>query len=232
MELQRESIETALGYLGERDESDSGQRVLEGVQRFRSRARARRVLGYGAVAAVVAVAGAFAPAVLGDDSPGPSVQAGDPTASTSILNGSQFIVTPGTPCPGAVHGSPSSVARNSLTKVFASDSFISTATDAWACGETPVFMFGNVQVSFEPGWEGVDAQSKLAALAADYGGNVTTIGGLSAWVSPSSETSVNNEVLMIRSGTAIKLLAKGDVSIASVVAKANSLGVAGPAMNK
>jgi len=233
MELRDESIEAALGRMGDQAEQDSGQRVLAGVQRARGRARARRLAGLGAAAALAAAAAVtWAPGVLGGDSPGRTAQAGNQTASQSIQNGTQFIVTPGTPCQGAVHGSPSSVARNSLTKVFASDSSISTATDAWACGETPVFMFGNIQVSFEPGWDGVDAPSKLADLAADYGGTVTTIGGLPAWVSPSSATSANNEVLMIRSGTAIKLLAKGNVSIASVVAKAKTLGVAGPAVNE
>ena len=66
----------------------------------------------------------------------------------------------------------------------------SQVTRAWRCGSTPVFMFNEVQVSFESGWENVKIPAKFEDLARDYGGSVETIQGLPAWVAPSSASAL------------------------------------------
>jgi hypothetical protein len=91
-----------------------------------------------------------------------------------------------------------------------------------------MFMLDDVQLSFESGWENVKIPDKFEALARDYGGSVETIQGLPAWVSPSSASASNDEVLMVKDGAAIKLLAIGDVPIGDLIAVANSLDLATP----
>jgi hypothetical protein len=87
-------------------------------------------------------------------------------------------------------------------------------------------MFDDVQVSFESGWENVKIPEKFEDLARDYGGSVETIQGLPAWVAPSSASASNDEVLMVKDGAAIRLLARGDVPIGDLIAVAKSLDLA------
>ena len=91
-----------------------------------------------------------------------------------------------------------------------------------------MLMFNDVQLSFESGWESVNLPEKFEDLARDHGGSVETIQGLPAWVSPSSATASNDEVLMVKDGAAIKLLAGGDVPIGDLIAVANSLNLGTP----
>jgi hypothetical protein len=90
------------------------------------------------------------------------------------------------------------------------------------------FLFDKVQVSYEPGWENVKIPAKFEDLARDYGGSVETIQGLPAWVAPSSATAPNDEVLLVKGGAAIKLLARVDVPISDLLAIANSLDFKAP----
>jgi hypothetical protein len=137
-------------------------------------------------------------------------------------------VAPGTPCPMAVHGDPLKLALASSAPVYLPPDGAAQVTEAWRCGDTPVFMFDNVQLSFESGWENVKIPEKFEDLARDYGGSVETIQGMAAWVAPSSASASNDEVLMVKDGAAIKLLAQGDVPIGDLIAVANSLDLGTP----
>ncbi len=91
-----------------------------------------------------------------------------------------------------------------------------------------MFMVGDVQISFESGWENVKIPKKFEDLARAYGGSVETIQGVPAWVAPSSTSAPNDEVLMVKDGAAIKLSARGDVPIGDLIAVAKSLDLAAP----
>ena len=131
----------------------------------------------------------------------------------------------GTPCSMAVHGDPLEIAATREAPVYWPRSGADEITEAWRCADTPVFMFGEVQVSFEGGWEGVQIRQKFQALADAYGGSVETIQGLAAWVVGSTP---NDEVLMIKDGSAIRLVAPGDVPIERLVTLAKALDLANP----
>jgi hypothetical protein len=128
----------------------------------------------------------------------------------------------------AVHADPVKLAAVSRAPVYLPGDGSAHVTQAWRCGSTPMFMLDDVQLSFESGWENVKIPDKFEALARDYGGSVETIQGLPAWVSPSSASASNDEVLMVKDGAAIKLLAIGDVPIGDLIAVANSLDLATP----
>jgi hypothetical protein len=81
-------------------------------------------------------------------------------------------------------------------------------------------MFGDVQLLFESGWGNVEIQQKFQDLADDYGGSVQNVQGLSAWVVAASP---NDGVLMVKDGTAIRLIADGDVPIKDLVDLAEGL---------
>lgn len=138
------------------------------------------------------------------------------------------VVAPGTPCPTAVHADAMKLAALSQAPVYLPSDGSAQVTEAWRCADTPVFMFGDVQLSFEDGWENVKIPEKFEDLARDYGGSVETLEGLSAWVSPSSASASNDEVLMVKDGAAIRLLARGDVPIGHLIALANSLDLGTP----
>ena len=133
------------------------------------------------------------------------------------------VVAPGTPCPMAVHADPMKLAALSQAPVYLPCDGSAQVTEAWRCGDTSAFMFDDVQLSFEDGWENVKIPEKFEDLARDYSGSVETIQGLSAWVSPSSASASSDEVLMVKDGASIRLLARGDVPIGDLVALANSL---------
>jgi hypothetical protein len=90
----------------------------------------------------------------------------------------------------AVHGDPVKLASLTQAPVYLPSDGSSQVTRAWRCGSTPVFMFNEVQVSFESGWENVKIPAKFEDLARDYGGSVETIQGLPAWVAPSSASAL------------------------------------------
>jgi len=128
----------------------------------------------------------------------------------------------------AVHDDAMELAARSHEPVFLPSDGAAQVTDAWRCGDTPVFMFDDVQLSFEGGWDNVKIPEKLEALADDYGGSVETIQGLPAWVRPGSPNEKNNEVLMVTRGAATTLLAEGDVPIGDLVVLADSLDLSTP----
>jgi hypothetical protein len=128
----------------------------------------------------------------------------------------------------AVHGDPMKLAALGQAPAYLPSDGSSRVTSAWRCGSTPVFMFDDVQISFESGWEDVKIPEKFEDLARDYGGSVETIQGLPAWVAPSSASAPHDEVLMVKDGAAIKLSAQGDVPIGDLIALAKSLDLATP----
>ena len=134
------------------------------------------------------------------------------------------VVPIGTPCPMAVHSDPSAIAAKSEAPVYWPSDGADQITEAWRCTDTPVFMFGDVQVSFESGWENVPIPQKFQDLVDDYGGSMETIQGLDAYV----VSAPNDEVLMVKDGNAIRLLASGDVPIEQLVTLAEELDLANP----
>jgi hypothetical protein len=128
----------------------------------------------------------------------------------------------------AVHGEPVKLAAVSEAPVYLPRDGAAQVTEAWRCGDVPVFMFDDVQLSFESGWEEVKIPEKFHDLARDYGRSVETIQGVPALVVPSSAAASNAEVLFVKDGAAIKLLARRGVPIGNLVAFANSLDLGTP----
>lgn len=179
------------------------------------------------VAAMALLAGVLTACGAGSDSSTATVGDRSPLGGTNgAADDGIPVVAPGTPCPMAVHGDPVKLAALSRAPVYLRSDGSSQVTRAWRCGSTPVFMFDDVQVSFESGWENVKIPEKFEDLARDYGGSVETIQGLPAWVAPSSASASNDEVLMVKDGAAIRLLARGDVPIGDLIAVAKSLDLA------
>lgn len=166
----------------------------------------------------------------GPDAPGAAEPAPDTSetiqSNAPADNGPPNIVPIGTPCPMAVRGDPSEIAAKSEAPVYWPSDGAAQITEAWRCTDTPVFMFDDVQVSFEDGWENVPIPQKFQDLADDYGGSVETIQGLDAWVVVGA--TGNDEVLMVKDGNAIRLLAPGTVPIERLVALAGDLDLANP----
>jgi hypothetical protein len=180
----------------------------------------------GMAAAAAAVVGLNATGVLGS-----SQQNSTPSATTQAPgqgSGSDEpagLVGPGEPCPGAVHGDPNSLATEIPIWLPAGDGE-RKVTDAWTCADTPVVVFGDIQISYEAGWADVDVEKKWAALAADYGGDVTTVLGRPGLVQSAEQTKgTNNQVLVVVDGTLVRVLSKSDVPINELLRLADSLDV-------
>jgi hypothetical protein len=129
-------------------------------------------------------------------------------------------VEPGEPCPGARHAS---TIAGLASKVPVWAPAQAKLTDSWTCGDTPVLMYGAIQVSFEPGWEGVDEKQKWSEMARDYGGSVETVLGRPAYVHPATSDAPREAVNVVVGGTLVRLLAKDGVPIKNLVQLANSI---------
>jgi hypothetical protein len=191
---------------------------------MRTMRRALRVIPIAAVLVALTCCGSptqsESPVTGSDASAQPPAQADPPLESTS--QDGIGVVAPGTPCPGAVEGTAQEVIATSGSPVYLPDDGVARVTAAWRCGDTPVLMFDDVQVSFETGWSNIDVPAKMADLADDYGGSVQPIQGLSAWVS-------RDGVLMVNGETAIRLLASKDVAIERLTDLASELDLDAPA---
>lgn len=139
------------------------------------------------------------------------------------LNGLD-VVQPGTPCPMAVHGAVTEIAAASEAPVYLPSSGAEAVTDAWRCDDTPVVMFGDVQLSFSSGYDAVDGRGPAEEFADALGGSVQSVQGISAFV----VDDPNDEVLMIKDGTAIRLLAPGSVPIGHLIDLAKALDLSHP----
>lgn len=207
-------------------------RLLSDLPRAR-RGRSHRVIGAG-VAGALATAGVVialnaAGLIGGSDS---SMQK-HPTTNQSAdeaLNGYNSVddyngpevVEPGEPCFDAVELDPELAAISRAVKVPITQPD-AAITRAWRCGDTPVLMFDDVQVSYEEGWTGVDIERKWADLAADTGGTVESIAGHSALVQPADGDGARNQVLIVEGDILIRLLATADVPISRLTELAATL---------
>src|SRR4051812_17491369 len=93
----------------------------------------------------------------------------DERSALSSANGAAddgvAVVEPGTPCPMAVHGDPVKLALVSEAPVYLPSDGAAQVTEAWRCGDTPVFMFDDIQVTYDSGWENVKIPAKFYDLA-------------------------------------------------------------------
>lgn len=138
------------------------------------------------------------------------------------------LSSPGVPCRGAEVASPAVVgaaAKASGISTYLPSGVLATVDKAWTCGSSPMpfFMINGVQLSVEPGWDGVDANAHLAAFTAEFGGRVAEVQGYPAVLAPANENQLYNEVLIIRGSVAITLLSRGSVPFSRVVEVANDL---------
>lgn len=142
---------------------------------------------------------------------------------------------PGEPCPDAHSHSLDELARLSPVPVWIPDAdaaSLNNLTGAWTCGpaggsEVPFLTFGDapVIVSYEPGYDGVDASAWYRAISVHEGDTVETILGQPAWVHPSTKEGPNAEVLVIvQGGVLIRVLANdGAVPVDELVRVAASI---------
>lgn len=184
-----------------------------------------RVVTYAAVVAAVIAMGFLAIGLRN----GNGLHAPRQSRVPQAFNGAP-LAAPGEPCIGAKHSPPGQLVGMADSPVFLPHRDVSAVKDAWTCGDprSPVFLLGDIEVTFETGWGDLDPQAKLSDLATDYGGSVTVIQGLPAWVAASSKIAANDEVLLVKGDTAIKLIAEGSVPIDQLVTLANSLDLSGP----
>ncbi len=201
-------------------------RLLSDLPRAR-RGRSHRVIGAG-VAGALATAGVVialngAGLIGGSDTPVQKDQTTNESAEEALngYNGPE-VVEPGEPCFDAVELAPDLAAISRAVKVpiMQPDAAI---TRAWRCGDTPVLMFDDVQVSYEEGWTGVDIEKKWADLAADTGGTVESIAGHSALVQPADGDGTRNQVLIVEGDILIRFLATADVPISRLTELAATL---------
>lgn len=191
----------------------------------------RTRISLGAAAAVAAVVALNGAGVLGGEaSKSPDARARNPLAGA---HGDRpaGLVGPGEPCLDAVP-LPTDLAliRASVEIPVWAPAADATITRAWACGgETPVLMFGRIQVSFEAGWSDVDIAKKWADLIADYGGRTETIQGYSALVQAAPTKEANQQVMIVSGGTLVRLLATSDVPISDLVDLADDIRLPPPA---
>ncbi len=183
----------------------------------RSRTRVL-VAGFAAVTAAAAVVSA-ATWGLGDTKP-----AGPPSASKAETaevsppqnrNNNGFGTRPlGEPCAGGVVASASSVvdlAEKTGTRVYLPSE--AEVDKAWTCDKaspTPIFMINDVQLAFEKDWN-VDPEAYLKEYVAEWGGQIETVQGYPARVSPASKTQALHSIMIFANGEVIKLLANPDV---------------------
>ena len=102
------------------------------------------------------------------------------------------------------------------------------SVSAWTCGSTPFLTFGDVVVSYEAGWAGVDIDKKWIALATDVGGEVHTILGRPALIQPAVNATGYNQVLIVIGDVLIRVSSASTVSIARNVALAKTLNLNDP----
>jgi hypothetical protein len=140
-------------------------------------------------------------------------------------DGPAGLVRPGEPCSEAVHAKSPQELHADIPIYMPSDSY--TLTDAWTCADTPVLLFGNIQVSYESGWEQVPVPDKWRDLAEDYGGHVDVISGRPALIQSSEETKDDNQVLVVVGDTLIRALALPDVPIGDLEALVASIDMTG-----
>lgn len=130
------------------------------------------------------------------------------------------LVEPGEPCPGAVHGKPTAL-ETEVRMWLPTEEW--EARDAWTCGDTPVVLYGDIQVSFEEDWGDVDVAAKWEDLADDYGGTVVELDGRSALVQEAGSDEQGQQVLLVADGELVRLLARASTPIERLTELAEAL---------
>lgn len=83
--------------------------------------------------------------------------------------------------------------------------------------------YGDVDVTYEDGWGGVDIAQKWADLVTEYGGSVQDINGISAYVEPVANGSTRPQVMLVRDDTLVRLLGAPKTDIDQLVKIASSI---------
>ncbi len=233
------SLTCALGALADDADPEAPNRVAKAVNTATSARRRRGHLtafGLGITVAAASIAVLNVTGVL-DGAGRTTALSNTPVAiAPGSDKGEEFIslpVTPGEPCFGAQRFSLPELALRADAPIWlpnAQDASITTLTGAWTCGgNTPLLTFGDITISYENGWDGVDSEKKWTGFVEYYGeGRVETILGIPALVQPKSENVTNPEVLVIVDGTLIRLRGSLHVSVEQLVNVANSIDLTNP----
>lgn len=143
----------------------------------------------------------------------------DPSAS---FDGPEGLVGPGEPCAEAEFGEPSHLDTNVPVWLPSRESGFE-ATRSWTCGDAPVVMVSDIQLSYEPGWENVDVKTKWERMARESGGEFGTVLSQPALIRAAATESEYHQVLVVVNGTLINALAPNSVPIEGLVALTNAL---------
>lgn len=174
--------------------------------------------------------------IIGDtDQQTANAQTAGERAHPPQREGVGLAVEPGEPCLMAKHAY-SVAALQTDRRIWTPAS--ATLTDAWACGNTPVLMYGKIQITYEPGWDNVDVDKKWASLAREQGGRIQTVLGRPALVR-TPDTALPNpdapavpdpadatgrvSVMVVVDGTRIGVSAKGDAPVEKLIELTNSI---------
>ncbi|MBA2716432.1 MAG: hypothetical protein H0U51_05150 [Propionibacteriales bacterium] len=226
----------ALGALADDADPAAPDRVVSAVNAAtsgRRRLGRLKALGLGITVAAASVALLDVTGVL--EGAG-GTNSSPPAAIAPGSDEGDFIslpVKPGEPCFGAQQFSLPELALRADAPIWlpnTQDASIRTLTGAWTCGgSTPLLTFGDITISYEGGWDGVDPEKKWTSYVKYYGeGRVETILGIPALVQPKSEEVTNPEVLAIVDGTLIRLHGRADVSVEQLVEVAKSIDLNDP----
>ncbi len=221
MTSPNDQLRDELSSLAEDAQSEeSAERVLTGVSSRLKSSRRTRALSFagGVVAAGVALVayGTHQTSAGVEDAHGPAL----PSMGQSTQSDGLGTVEPGTPCPMAKHAA---TVAGLHAKVPVWTPAHAVLSDAWTCGQTPVALYGNIQVSYQEGWNDVNVVAKWNDLVSDYGGTVETVLGQPAYVHAATADAPRNNVMVVINGTLISISAKPGVSINALVALGNSL---------
>lgn len=130
---------------------------------------------------------------------------------------------PGERCAAATNSTKQKIAEK--VRVSLPDSANSHAPDAWVCGPEVVLSrvsYGNVHVSFEPGWND-NVMAHFGALKERFGGEVVELVNRDAYVREAQEPDEYGTVMFVVDGEAVKLLAPPEVPIARVEGAARKI---------
>jgi hypothetical protein len=214
--------EPRLGYLaGGVDDDDSFDGVIKGVEDRAPARWRRRGVAFGVGVAVAVVIALLARGYVHHTNSNTTEVAKGAAGHQTVPGGDTLgMVEPGQPCPGARHAS---TVAGLVTSVPIWAPANATLSDSWTCGDTPVLMFGEIQVTYESGWTGVDNASKWADMATDYGGSVQTILGRPAYVHEATATAPRSSVSFVVGDTLVQVVAKDGVPIDDIANLARSI---------
>jgi hypothetical protein len=144
----------------------------------------------------------------------------------------------GEPCPDARRYSLEDLAARADAPIWLPDTQVAsraTLTGAWTCagGDTPILSFGQLIVSYEPGWSDVDVEEKWTELVKELGeGSVQTIQSRPALVQPVTQASPRGQVLLVVDGVLIRVLGDGSLPVEQLVDVARSIDLEHPVVKE